>query len=291
MTTKLELIRGSTVLDISDEINFVHEANEGFGMPPLHRLTERGPLQHGVTDRGYRLDPRVIQFVIPMLADDWTSHYSRRAALLDILNPVYEQVIHLRFTLPDGSIRQLDCHTAQGPLFATKDQIAGGPSMRAGFSLLAPDPAFYNPERQSIVFAGVGGSGFVIPMLVPVTIGTSVFNFSQTLDYLGTWLEYPEIEITGPLDNLVINNLTTEEKLDFTGLTLAGGALRLIDLRYGYKTIVDGSGTNKIADLTADSDLATWHFVPGNNTIQAAGANATSASRVVIRYYWKYLGE
>ena len=289
MTTTLELIRGSTTLDISDELNFVHEANDGFGMPPLHRLTERGPLQHGVTDRGFRLDPRVVQLVIPMLAD-WDSHYTRRAQLLDVLNPVYNQVIHLRFTLPDGSIRQLDCHAAKGPLFATADQIAGGASMRAGFALTVPDPAWYDPERLSLVFAGVGGSGFVIPMLVPVTFGTSVFDFGQTLDYPGDWLEYPEIEITGPLDDLVIDNLTTGETLDFTGLALAAGALRIVDLRYGYKTVVDGSGVNKLADLTSDSDLATWHLEPGENAIQAAGDNATAASRVVIRYYLRYLG-
>lgn len=290
MTTTLEIIRGATTLDISDEISFIHEANDGFGMPPLHRLTERGPLQHGITDRGYRLDPRVIQLVIPLLAD-WDDHFTRRAELLDVLNPVYDQALTLRFTLPDGSIRQIGCHASGGPVYATADQIAGGSNMRAGFTLICPDPAWVDPTPRAVTFGQTGGgTAWEIPWPIPWTLGGSTLGDTYSLDYPGTWLAYPRIRITGPVTNPVITNLTTGDKLDFTGYSIATGHYYEIDLRYGYKTVLLDGITNKISELSSDSDLATWAIIPGPNSIQAAGSSIDGNSRIDISYQDTYIG-
>ena len=289
--TKLELIRGNVTLDISDEISFQHEENSGFGMPPLHRINERGPLQHGVTDLGYRLDPRTIQLVIPMLTTGWSDHFDRRATLLDVINPVYNQVINLRFTLPDGSMRQLDCYAIGGPLFTTRDQIAGGSNMRAGFSLYAPDPAWYDPTAQTITLGQTGGgAAWLIPWAIPWTIGGSTLDDTYSLDYPGTWLAYPQIIITGPITDPVVTNLQTGAKLDFTGITIASGHYYNIDTRYGYKTVLLDGVTNKLADLTTDSDLVDWAILPGPNPINATGTAIDGNTRININYKNQFLG-
>ena len=62
----LEILRGGNALVITDMDRYVLEDYDGFGMPPSHRLTERGPLQHGETDLGYLLDPRLIQIAVKL---------------------------------------------------------------------------------------------------------------------------------------------------------------------------------------------------------------------------------
>jgi hypothetical protein len=69
----------------------------------------------------------------------------------------------------------------------------------------------------------------------------------------------------------------------------------VIDLRYGAKTIVDQSGANQIAELSDDSDLATWRLLPnpdapgGVNEIHfEVAADATDATALTIVYYDRY---
>jgi len=67
-------------------------------------------------------------------------------------------------------------------------------------------------------------------------------------------------------------------------------------LEYGYKTVTDSSGTNQIADLTSDSDLATFHLAAspevaaGNNSITVQGNDATEETGVMLRWYERFLG-
>ena len=53
---------------------------------------------------------------------------------------------------------------------------------------------------------------------------------------------------------------------------------------------------NKIADLTEDSDLATWHLatnpdaVDGQNGIQVEGASVTAATEVYLQWHDRFVG-
>lgn len=286
----LEILRSGVALDLTDVENYVVENYEGFGMPPLHRLTERGPLQHGESDRGYRLDPRMIQLVLMLRANDWAEFYSRRQELIEQLNPTLDAALNLRFTQPDGTVRQIDCYCAEGPQFSKRDafRYAG---QRAAVRLVCPDPAWYDPTRQSVRIVGdVGGAGFAFPMAVPWTFGGTVVSSETSINYPGTWIEYPEIVITGPITDARIEHLETGDVLDFDGVTIADGDYYTIDLRFGYKTVVDSAGTNKIADLSSESDLATWHLNPGENNLALSGTGGGTNTAIVIRYYYRYLG-
>ena len=290
--SKLELIRFNQPLDVSDELEYVHEANEGFGMPPLHRISERGPLQQGVTDLGSRLDPRVIQLVLVFLSDSWGGQYTRRQQILNYLTTAFDSPVLLKFTLPNGvTVRQLDCYSSDGPIYRS-EQIASPTMMKVGFSLVAPNPLWYDPVKQVTVVkseGGVGG-GFVVPVTVPMFFGEDTLDKSVFIDYQGTWSEFPEIEIVGQIENPIITNLDTNEKLDFAGTLIAPGDSYLINLQYGHKTVIDSLGNNKIADLTTDSDLTNFHLQPGFNNLYFEGTNLDTNARFVVRYYSRYLG-
>ena len=203
--------------------------------------------------------------------------------------------IILRYTLTDGTVRQLDCFLANSPMFAEVDRKVY--NFFEGVVLRANDPTLYDPEATSVTFEiGAGGGSFAVPMVVPHEVGASVIDELETITYPGTFLAYPIIRITGPIDDCIITNETTGEVLDFTGDSLSAADYYDVDLRYGRKTIVDSAGASQLGTLTSGSDLATWHLAadpkaPGGiNSIRVTGSAATEATQVEISYFTRYIG-
>jgi len=283
----LELIRGGTAYSLDDGTYCKWIGDDGWGIAPLHRLTERGPLQHGDTDRGYRLDPRVGQLALIILADTEDAMYAARDTLMGLFAPT--AALALRWTLATRT-RQIDVHLVGGMTMSSTER--GVWAQKVAVTLRAPDPTFYDPAGKAVTFRlGGGGDALEIPLEVPMVVGASTIDSVTVVENDGNWLSYPHlIRITGPIEDVVIENETTGEVLSFDGVTIAGGDYYDIDLRYGHKTVVDAAGTNKIADLTADSDLATWHLAPGANSIRVTGLDATEATRVDINFFERYLG-
>jgi hypothetical protein len=116
------------------------------------------------------------------------------------------------------------------------------------------------------------------------------------IPYAGTWLSYPKIIITGPLNDAVITHLETGEKLQLD-YHIPAGRVVTIDLAYGEKTVKDDLGTNLIGVLTSDSDLATFHIAPdpevsgGLNHISVVGTGeSVGVTQVEIQFLNRYFG-
>jgi hypothetical protein len=454
MTYALAAIVSGTTYSLTDSNPFSLVAITGIGIPALHRLTERGPFQHGATDLGFRLDPRLISIIVHVNATSLSNADANRATLMTAFNPLPSTPILLKITRDDGAIRQIDCHAAGAvdiPNTPTQDRM--GASQRVVIQLQAADPVWYDPTPVEVDFVDAGdwwlGLGtitagqvaehvttptqgqayagaavadsspwsiffqtnittllaspaeclfqtlvdsdntwsiqsdlpgvseftikdagaevhitsgwfatglanyFVVSDGTTVTVyrenvskgavtssqgfyatgakwrsrttgaGTwtptvpygAIYNIAldstkraailgemagglvetSSITYTGTAIEYPVITVTGPIADCVITNTTTGEVLDFTGVTIAAANVYTIDLRYGYKTVVNQAGVNKIADLTAASDLAIWHLeiAPiasgGVNAIGVAGTATTAATEVAITYYKRYV--
>jgi hypothetical protein len=117
-----------------------------------------------------------------------------------------------------------------------------------------------------------------------------------TIPYVGTWLSYPKIVITGPLNDAVITHLETGEKIQLD-YNIPAGRVVTIDLAYGEKTVKDDLGVNLIGVLTSDSDLATFHIAPdpeivnGLNHISIAGTSESiGTTQIEIQFLNRYFG-
>lgn len=280
-------------LNYGDPAKF--EGEDDLGMPSLHRLEERGPMQHGSTDRGYRLDPRYPTYVCGIFAQTKALLRTRRLELLRIFRP--SRTIIMKHILENDDIRYLDCLFSNGMKMPAQDRRAGI-FQKVAIVLKADDPTFYDPVVESLSFAlGGGGGAWEFPWVVPWTVGASSIDQSINLEYDGDVSTFPNIiRITGPITDAIITNMSTGEKLDFDGVTIAGGDYYDIDLRYGLKTIVDSSGSDVFSDLSSDSDHATWHIAAddevtdGINTIRVQGSGITATTKVEINYYNRYIG-
>jgi hypothetical protein len=286
----LEVIVLGAPYSLSDGVTCKLVQQDGVGLPPLHRISERGPQQHGESDRGFRLDPRIVLLVLGVTGD---TMYVKRDELVSRFKP-RDDPIALRWTRDDGAVRQLDCFYIEQ--MTLPSNVVSRYYMRVPAQFKAADPTFYDPDLEHVVFAiTLGAEEFVVPLPIPWPIGAAVLDATTAINYAGTWRTYPIITITGPVTDCVVTNVTTGEKLDFTGVTIAAANVYTIDLRYGQKTVVNQAGTNKVADLTTDSDLSTWHLeaapdaVGGVNSIHVTGTSGSAATGVTIEYYARYI--
>lgn len=289
----ITVIVGSTAFVMQDN-GYYLTGEEGTGAAPSQRLETRGAQQHGSTDRGFFLRPRFFGLTFSIAGTDFATFKTARNQFSRVFKPT--RSMSLLWTYTDGDLRQIDCVPLNSPDFPSGRRSGFADNVPIEFK--AAQPWFYDPVQQQITFALGGGSGaFDIPLAIPWSIGASALSQTKTISYAGTWRSNPIITIDGPATDAVLTNLLTDEKLDFTGVTINAADQYVIDTRYGFKTVTDLAGDNKLADLTDDSDLGSFHIeepdgddATKNNDLQFVATAVTAATEVFVRYSINYTG-
>ena len=284
----LEVTNGLYTADLTDLVLYNTSDYTGFGVAPVNNLTQQGPTQDGTTFLGYRYRERIIQLSLYGLGTDENTWHTRREELARIFRPS-TSLIQLKYSVPPDRVRVWDCYVSVPPDFSTANRI--GMNQRAVVELRAPNPFCYDPEGVGLSFGlSGGGTGLPIPLVFNMTFGASTISTTQTisLNAVNAAPSFPIITITGPINTPTITNNATGDKIQFTS-NLGGGTVYTIDTRYGYKSVVDGSGVSKTSELSDDSDLSTFSLQPGDNSITISGTSATSATAIAWQYYKQYI--
>lgn len=274
----------------------------GFGTPPIEYITQRGPFQDGETVKDFFLRPRVVQLLIRHNFTNRDAWWDGRARLLDEIRPNRQSTATavvpgtLRMILTDGSVRDLNVFISEGPRFEPRQSNQWDEwSFQEVLRFIAHNPIAFDPTQITFTFAIVLDSDLVFPITFPIEFGSGEVDVSSSINYTGTWLSLPVVVITGPLEDVRIDNLTTGEKLELSA-NVAAGRTVTIDLTEGVKTVTDDLGNNLIGTLTSDSDLATFHIAPspeaplGVNSMRLQGKHPSAATSVQIRYFTRFYG-
>jgi hypothetical protein len=265
---------------------FNYQGDQGFGLAPMHRITQRGPMQHGDSDVDFRLDPRIMQIPIFVATTTLDDYYAARGRLLSVFSPS-NSVGTITVTTSTWA-RSIDVKVLGGMSFDTDAKV--GYSLSAVIQLRADDPTWYDDVPHTVSgAAGIAGTATAIPLVIPLTFGTANINTTTSFTYDGTWLAYPIITALGPITGLIITNNTTGQIITTAG-SIAAGRTYTYDLRYGRKTVYDDLGNNQIATVAAASTLATWAIVTGINSVTIAASASASPAAVSIIYYTRYIG-
>jgi hypothetical protein len=294
MSTQVTLLIGNNSYSVSSGTSFWRIEDTDLAFPPIRRLEEYGPLQHGTTDLGFRLNPRIITLRLKSAAQTTIGNlYTNRATLIDYFKPTNNTPIQVRYTLDNGNVRQIDCYTVA---FKADERDRSGFVQTYTIALKANDPLFYDPVQRAVTWSTMG-SGFAVPLAVPVAVGTGpAINDIYRINYSGTFPSYPIIVLTGPMNGPIVKNLVTGDKLDFTGFYLPGNYSITIDTRFGFKTVKDSNGVTQLGKLSRDSALGSFRLetdpnVPNNiNSILIEAANVKTGAQAVMYYYSKYIG-
>lgn len=291
---QVDAIVGGVTYSLSDGTLCYRVGQDGLGHAPVHRLRTRGPQQHGSTDRGFLLDPRLFRLMFDVPGDDSGDVYDRRTSLIRILG-AQEDPVKLRFILDNGDQRIIEADLVDDLAYPTAARR--GYLERAVVSMSAADPSFYDPAWVTVTFGLSQEGAWEIPWVIPWPIGEGEIGQTAVIAYTGNWISFPVITVTGPVTDLRIENLTTGDVLDFTGSTIATGEVWTIDTRYGAKTVVDTLGVSQISALTDEDDLATFHLAAAidgsgsrDNEIGVTGSGVTSATLIELVYFLRYKG-
>lgn len=291
----ISVISRGVEYNLSDNVNYLLTGLDGIGAAPVSRIIERGAMQHGESDVGYRLQSRRIALALTARGGSESEWFARRTEIMSIFRSSNTPV-SLRLT-SGADVRQIDCYL--NGTMELKPETGTSPGwQRVGIELYCPDPTWYDPAGSTNVFQlGGGGDTTTVPLAVPMKVGTSGIDQSLPLQYDGTWDAYPVIRVVGPITGLKIRNETMGDKLDFGTLTIPAGETYIIDCRYGYKTVTRISdGANRIQDLTSDSNLTSFRIgahpdvVGGANSIRVTGSGLTTASIIYLQYNTRYIG-
>jgi hypothetical protein len=200
---------------------------DGVGLPNIRRLMDRAPLQHGVTDRGFRIDERTL--TLSLMIDGLTPAEADtlRDKVAYIFSPSNDPLT-LVVERDDGVVKQLNVF-ANG-LIDFPQSIRMGGGQRIVVPLIAPDPFWYEPEQQT----------------ASITSATSPIQITIPIVEYG-WDDWPIIQVTGPVDagtqiqsRVGISTPTTlvallEINPEMTGIP--SGETWEIDTRPSFKTI------------------------------------------------------
>ena len=271
-------------------------SSQGFGMAPREINTQRGPYQHGESFVSRYLVPRTLQYTIRQNYPN-RDYYNKG---IDNLAYAVDNTITLVRVFPDGSKRAIDVQPLEGP---TLDPSDGWDrfSIHDVLRFYAPDPTFYNPDKSRLVLApGIGSLVFPAtfttigreaPDYIDCRFYTGIafyeVNLSGDAVSYGTWETYPIIYIAGSIENPEISD--GNGHVIRLNCTIPLSVVVAIDLRYGYKTITAGDGTNYMQYLDSNSNLVEFKLLPRKNSILVSGTGLSSGTSVTVDWYDRYL--
>lgn len=295
----------------------------GLGMPPIEYVTSRGPFQHGETMKDFWLRPRIVQMTIRHNFCNRKTYWDGRADLLNVLRPnrstitsmLYGSAYYgsytyggsvacqpgfafgtLRKYYADRRIREIAVMILEGPKFEPRQRGQWDEwSFQEVLRFIAFDPIIYDPllHITNLATPLVPGQ-LVFPITFPIVFSGSTPQVTA-LQYSGTWMEFPVIELVGPMTNPMITNDSTGETLQLL-TSIPAGTVVTICTQPGNKTILGDNGVNYIGFLSADSDLTTFHLAPdpeapgGLNQITAIASAGAVGSAINLKWYNRYIG-
>jgi len=185
-----------------------------------------------------------------------------------------------------GDSRSLICYCTDGlPGQEDTSSILVGSWWRAALKFYAPDPWWLGDQQTISVGLGVGSNFFPMP---PVSLAPSSVQGQFKVDLSDSDSPaFPVWTIIGPGSSLVLTNNTTGHSLTVNQSLTAGQSL-VIDTRPGSQSVRLGDGTNVMTAVSGYPDL--WSLAETVNTVTAALAGATTASRITATYQPRYAG-
>jgi len=287
------------------------------GMATIQRLSQRAPGQDGDTDLGGLIEPRYVDLAWRINGRDLEHYRDLRETIMTIFRRRDDQPVQLVFDFGDGRLRALDVNLDGALDWRNREYTT---ELVSGV-FKASDPRLYDPTVRTVSFNLLPDSGGLpIPFTIPIPIGADTLNVTSSITYAGSSrlaaVEYPIITLHGPIDDPIIENLTTAEQIALTangGLSLAAGEFVVIDLsglpRRDSKTMRNQDGNSVAQYLSTDSDFDSWHlayagelvtggvgadnvttYANGTNLLRVQGSNVTINSYVTIIYYDRYEG-
>lgn len=176
---------GTLTATLTDGSPYKLEDAAGLGAPEVVRLHERGPLQNGLADLGYRVGPRTVTLSVLFRATSGSALDAHRTTLTRLFQPQTDTPIQLKLTRDDGATRQLECYTTTGTDIEIVPLQAPGNLHRAVVQLRAASPYWSSTATPT-------GTATPYDKTLWATLGTAAtpLDYASNLPAGGTAITY-----------------------------------------------------------------------------------------------------
>lgn len=251
-------------------------AHDGLGSPPLERIRTRGYLQDGETDWGATLRPRRWTLTLLVQAHGALTLEQARDQLMRWLLPRRETRFY--FQRDDGTWRYLDA--ALTDAISAPSAERWGDAQRIALQLEAADPLLRAITTTQLAWIGAA-PGAVIPMAIPLKIGSGALAATQAWQSESTYPAPVEIELVGPCTGAAIT-LNSET---LTLPSVQAGRRVIVDTRWGRSRISEYEGATYIRELLGEAGGSLELRVqPGGNQILINLTGGSASSAVYLRW-------
>jgi hypothetical protein len=254
-------------------------------MPPVSFVEEEVPFQSGSRLRNVEIKTRDIDIPLFLKASSEIELRQKIREVLRMFNPLKGDG-RIKTIAPDGSQRELICRYSTGLEGEENKDSKGIWWMKFIIVFRAFDPFWYDSSTIVQTFKINESPGSFFPIL-PLRLTSSTVFADITVDNTGDVETWPEWIITGPCEEIVLRNMSTDEVTNLE-VSLGVGETITIDTKPFHKTVTKNDGTNLFYTLTDESSL--WALQEGSNSIQIEMANATTDSSIQLTYRNRYWG-
>lgn len=272
----------------------------GMGIPDVEHRVVQPVQQYTRLVAGFTLQPRLVQLIVnlkcPVVASRQVQH--------ELFAPsTHYPTFDFEASLANGGYYILkDVHCVETVEITSLDPSRGAITYR----LLASYPIWEaRAERSEAILATestlealvfgdavliMGNSG---TFLFGALAGSGTIDITRNITVRGTWLAYPAFEITGPMNNCTIDNVTLGTKLSLL-YPIAAWDRVFITLKPRGSTIVNQAGDDLTGYLTDDSDYGWFYLDPtqgvgGVNQLRFRATNAASIARWLMTWHDCYI--
>lgn len=182
-----------------------------------------------------------------------------------------EQVLAVQ--LPGWGKVQCSVQCVARTLPITQEYLHGQPGI--DIEWIASDPVMYSQTLTSTVVPPyVGPGGLSYPVTYPKSYGGTGGGGATFVPNAGTWVTWPRFTITGPSSGTVtptsIQNATTGDVINFSGLVIPAGSTLVIDTHPARRTVIFTDGSSRWNTVIGTT---WWGIAPGgaNLVFQATG--------------------
>ncbi len=268
------------IIDLDDEVNTFDLANKmGIWLPSYTFNETAVPEKPGTRLNSVVTQARNVDIPMAVVDDNLAALEDRLSDLAAKFDPSNGDG-KLRVTRGSNT-RELHCRYRGG----FEAVVITGGLARLVLGLKAFVPYWYAISPVVDTWTLSTPTGYFLPM-PPLRVTSSAIFADITVSNGGDVEAWPVWTISGPGSVIVIENLTTDKKIDLP-VTLSTGESVAIDTRHDAKTVTKNDGTNLFSSLTDESAL--WPLQKGNNSVRVTMNGADANSSVALNYYPRYL--
>ncbi|WP_181272837.1 phage tail domain-containing protein [Brevibacterium oceani] len=261
----------------------------GFGLPSRSVESTPLPSANGSVFRSQRFDESEVMLPISVRGNDPSSVAFLARMLENVLRPASDDPIELAVEAPAlGTVRRRFVYYTEGLEGAVGGSDSHFTWRHAQIKFLAPDPMWYGAEQVIEWKVDAGRKPFItsfdgpatIPFF-PVMLASSTVAGAYQLQISGDANAWPVWEISGPGEDLLIENTGTEENIfiegEFDEDVTVDHRPTVADIY--TDTLIDGELWSRVND-----DYSFFPLTPGLNSVKVTMVNARPNSVVRLRY-------